>query len=320
MGVMERHAMSRFRRALGSSAVFVAGVLALLAVAGETTHAQLPAQPQQCTNIVPAFRQSGSQLQQAVAAGGNVSVPVPVAVASAPQITIGPTTLIGSEVVQVKQIIPSTNTSFVFVVVDLAHAHAIGEVVWPTWQGSFCAPACAAGTNAFPQCLPACPALTPCLAPPIPGMPPMTPPSVPSLPSPPAQGAGAWVAFQGGWAMTIPPFVNPVPVPALPWQSPTPPPPQATGVRHRGSHPVADAVRTRRLHPEQRPVADGAERELDGSGVGHRSHSASGADAAGPAVNAIAPSSGAMPAQNILSSSSVRTRLAGGRLARSARP
>lgn len=220
--------MSRFRRALGSSAVFVAGVLALLATAGETTHAQLPAQPQQCTNIVPAFRQNGSQLQQAVAAGGNVSVPVPVAVASAPQITIGPTTLIGSEVVQVKQIIPSTNTSFVFVVVDLAHAHAIGEVVWPTWQGSFCAPACAAGTNAFPQCLPACPALTPCLAPPIPGMPPMTPPSVPSLPSPPAQGAGAWVAFQGGWAMTIPPFVNPVPVPALPWQSPTPPPPQAT--------------------------------------------------------------------------------------------
>jgi hypothetical protein len=228
MGVMERHAMSRFRRALGSSAVFVAGVLALLATAGETTHAQLPAQPQQCTNVFPAFRQNGSQLQQAVAAGGNVSVPVPVAVASAPQITIGPTTLIGSEVVQVKQIIPSTNTSFVFVVVDLAHAHAIGEVVWPTWQGTFCAPACAAGTNAFPQCLPACPALTPCLAPTIPGMPPMTPPSVPSLPNPPAQGAGAWVAFQGGWAMTIPPFVNPVPVPALPWQSPTPPPPQAT--------------------------------------------------------------------------------------------
>jgi hypothetical protein len=203
-------------------------VIALLTTAGETTQAQQPAQPQQCTNVFPPFRQNGSQLQQAVAAGGNVSVPVPVAVASAPQITIGPTTLIGSEVVQVKQIIPSTNTSFVFVVVDLAHAHAVGEVVWPTWQGSFCAPACAPGTNAFPQCLPACPALTPCLAPPIPGMPPMTPPALPSLPNPPAQGSGAWVAFQGGWAMTVPPFVNPVPVPVLPWQSPTPPPPQAT--------------------------------------------------------------------------------------------
>jgi hypothetical protein len=216
------------RRALGSSSVFAAGVIALLTTAGETTQAQQPAQPQQCTNVFPPFRQNGSQLQQAVAAGGNVSVPVPVAVASAPQITIGPTTLIGSEVVQVKQIIPSTNTSFVFVVVDLAHAHAVGEVVWPTWQGSFCAPACAPGTNAFPQCLPACPALTPCLAPPIPGMPPMTPPALPSLPNPPAQGSGAWVAFQGGWAMTVPPFVNPVPVPVLPWQSPTPPPPQAT--------------------------------------------------------------------------------------------
>ena len=160
--------MSRFRRALGTSSVFAAGVVALLATAGETTQAQQPAQPQVCTNVVPPFRQNGSQLQQAVAAGGNVSVPVPVAVASAPQITIGPATLIGSEVVQVKQIIPSTNTSFVFVVVDLAHAHAVGEVVWPTWQGSFCAPACAPGTNAFPQCLPACPAMTPCILPSVP--------------------------------------------------------------------------------------------------------------------------------------------------------
>jgi hypothetical protein len=217
--------MSRLARALGSSFVFAAGVIALLATAGETTQAQQPAQPQQCTNVVPAFRQNGSQLQQAVAAGGNVSVPVPVSVASAPQITIGPVTLIGSEVVQVKQIIPSTNTSFVFVVVDLAHAHAIGEVVWPTWQGSFCAPACAPGTNAFPQCLPACPAMTPCLLPTIPGVPTATPPS---LPGAPAQGVASWVSFQGGWAMQVPSFVNPVPVPALPWQSPSPPPPQAT--------------------------------------------------------------------------------------------
>ena len=225
--------MSRFRRALGTSSVFAAGVVALLATAGETTQAQQPAQPQVCTNVVPPFRQSGSQLQQAVAAGGNVSVPVPVAVASAPQITIGPATLIGSEVVQVKQIIPSTNTSFVFVVVDLAHAHAVGEVVWPTWQGSFCAPACAPGTNAFPQCLPACPAMTPCILPSVPGMPPFTPPppsvpSVPSLPSAPPQGNASWISFQGAWAMTIPPFVNPVPVPALPWTSASPPPPQAS--------------------------------------------------------------------------------------------
>ena len=225
--------MSRFRRALGTSSVFAAGVVALLATAGETTQAQQPAQPQVCTNVVPPFRQNGSQLQQAVAAGGNVSVPVPVAVASAPQITIGPATLIGSEVVQVKQIIPSTNTSFVFVVVDLAHAHAVGEVVWPTWQGSFCAPACAPGTTAFPQCLPACPAMTPCILPSVPGMPPFTPPppsvpSVPSLPSAPPPGNASWISFQGGWAMTIPPFVNPVPVPALPWTSASPPPPQAS--------------------------------------------------------------------------------------------
>ena len=61
--------MSRFRRALGTSSVFAAGVVALLATAGETTQAQQPAQPQVCTNVVPPFRQNGSQLQQAVAAG-----------------------------------------------------------------------------------------------------------------------------------------------------------------------------------------------------------------------------------------------------------
>jgi len=219
------------RRALGSSSLFALGVVALLATAGQTSQAQQPAQPQVCTNVFPPFRQNGSQLQQAVAAGGNVSVPVPVAVASAPQVTIGPTTLIGSEVVQVKQIIPSTNPSFVFVVVDLAHAHAVGEVVWPTWQGSFCAPACAPGTNAFPQCLPTCPAITPCIIPSVPGVPTMTPPSVPSVPSlpnPAPQGTASWISFNGGWAMTVPPFVNPVPVAALPWQSPSPPPPQAS--------------------------------------------------------------------------------------------
>jgi hypothetical protein len=200
----------------------------LVASASGTSRAQQPAQPQVCTNIAPPFRQNGAQLQQAVAAGGNVSLPVPVAVASAPQITIGPVTLIGSEVAPVKQIIPSTNPSFVFVVVDLAHAHAVGEVVWPTWQGSFCAPACAPGTNAFPQCLPACPAATPCILPSVPGMPPFTLPPAPSLPSAPPQGGASWIAFQGGWAMTIPPFVNPVPVPAVPWQSASPPPPQAS--------------------------------------------------------------------------------------------
>jgi hypothetical protein len=227
------------RRALGSSSAFAAGLVALLATAGQTSQAQQPAQPQQCTNVVPPFRQNGSQLQQAVAAGGNVSVPVPVAVASAPQITIGPTTLIGSEVVPVKQIIPSTNPSFVFVVVDLAHAHAVGEVVWPTWQGSFCAPACAPGTNAFPQCLPACPAMTPCLMPSIPGVPTVTPPSVPSLPNAPAQGTASWLSFQGGWALQIPTFVNPVPVPAVPWQSPSPPPPQATVFSQASATPGA---------------------------------------------------------------------------------
>jgi hypothetical protein len=203
--------------------------LALAALlAGATTRAQQPAQPQQCVNVNPPFRQNGSQLQQAVAAGGNISVPVPVAVASAPLITIGPTTLVGSEVAAVKQVVPSTNPSFVFVVVDLARAHAVGEIVWPTWQGSFCAPACAPGTNAFPQCLPACPALTPCILPGVPGVPSVNPPSMPSLPTPPAQGSAAWVGFQGGWALQIPPMVNPVPVPTLPWQSPSPPPPQAT--------------------------------------------------------------------------------------------
>jgi hypothetical protein len=211
-------------------------VVAILAGASTSTQAQqppaAPAQPQQCTNVFPPFRQNGSQLQQAIAAGVNVSVPVPVSVASAPQITIGPPTLVGSEVVQVKQIIPSTNPSFVFVVVDLGHPHAVGEIVWPTWQGSFCAAACAPGTNAFPQCLPACPALTPCLAPSVPGMPTAVP-GVPTLPgAPPTTPApspgAAWVAFQGGWAMQVPPFVNPVVLPPVPWQSSSPPPPQAT--------------------------------------------------------------------------------------------
>ncbi|HEY3822753.1 MAG TPA: hypothetical protein VGL81_36565 [Polyangiaceae bacterium] len=239
-----RHHACRVRRLVRSSSLFAGAMLVLLAVSGGTTRAQQPAQPQRCVNVMPPFRQNGSQLQQAVAAGSNVSVPVPVAVASAPQITIGPTTLVGSEVAQVKQIIPSTNPSFVFVVVDLAHAHAVGEVVWPTWQGSFCAPACAPGTNAFPQCLPACPALTPCILPSVPGVPsapPIVPPvpSIPSLPTPPAQGAGAWVAFNGGWAMTVPPFVNPVPVPPLPWSSASPPPPQATVFSQASATPGA---------------------------------------------------------------------------------
>jgi hypothetical protein len=243
MGVMGRHAIARLRRRALASSSFAASVLMLLATSGETTRAQGPAQPQQCVNVFPPFRQNGSQLQQAVAAGANVSVPVPVAVASAPQITIGPTTLVGSEVAPVKQIIASTNPSFVFVVVDLAHAHAVGEVVWPTWQGTFCAPACAPGTNAFPQCLPACPAITPCILPSVPGVPPVPSvppaPSVPPVPTPPGQGAGAWVTFQGGWAMTIPPFVNPLPVPPLPWQSPSPPPPQATVFAQASASPGA---------------------------------------------------------------------------------
>jgi hypothetical protein len=238
MGGMGRHATTAIRRpvrrVLASSALFAGAVLALLAASGETT-AQQPAQPQQCVNVFPPFRQNGAQLQQAVAAGGNVSVPVPQSVAAAPQITIGPTTLVGSEVAPVKQIIPSTNPSFVFVVVDLQHAHAVGEIVWPTWQGTFCAPACAPGTNAFPQCLPACPAITPCIVPSVPGVPTAPPPvvpglptSMPSMPAPPGQGSAAWVAFNGGWAMQVPPFVNPVPVPPLPWTSASPPPPQAT--------------------------------------------------------------------------------------------
>jgi hypothetical protein len=230
MSPMERHALPRwFRRALGACFVLVAGVSAL---ATETQAQQPPIQPQQqqCINVFPPFRQNGSQLQQAVAAGANVSVPVPLAVGSAQQITIGPVTLLGSEVVPVKQVIPSTNASFVFVVVDLAHAHGVGEIVWPTWQGQFCAPMCAPGTNSFPQCLPVCPAMTPCLMPALPtlpGQPP--PPSQPAPPTPPPNPGGAsWVNWQGGWAMQVPPFLNPVSVPPVPWQSPTPPPPQAS--------------------------------------------------------------------------------------------
>ncbi len=64
-------------------------------------------------------------------------------------------------------------------------------------------------------------------------------PTLPSMPTPPAQGAGAWVDFQGGWAMTVPLFVNPVPVPPVPWSSASPPPPQATVFSQASAMPGA---------------------------------------------------------------------------------